>query len=112
MPAKQAKSVFKLFKGQRKRWTQLVCASPIYGGGGSCPVEDPTAVCWCLTGALRKTYPDPDRREKALNRLANWLRRRFPPQYPCSATDMVVSWNDNPNRTFRQVMAAVRAAKV
>lgn len=76
-------TVRELYK-DKSCWTQGAYARDAFG----VPIltNHPTAVSWCLMGALSKCY----------GAERGWKK-----------TDVGVQWNDSPNRTFEQVLAHV-----
>ena len=58
------------------RWTQEWFARNADGCKTSS--DDGHAVCWCLSGAIKKCYPDLKEREKATNKLIDVLSDYLP----------------------------------
>jgi len=57
------------------RWTQGEFARNADGCKTSS--DDDHAVCWCLSGAIKKCYPDLKEREKAANKLIDVLPENY-----------------------------------
>ncbi len=87
-----------------ERWTKGVYARKDNNlVGGDVEPEDPTAVCWCLIGAILCVYPDQKQQEDAIRRLnRHMLSTEFE-----NAAD---AWNDHPDRTHQEVLDLVMRA--
>jgi hypothetical protein len=68
--------------------------------------DDHDAVCWCLTGATAVVADKGDAYGCAADR---YLRRVIGAQ-PASSADTVSVWNDRPERTHSEVLAALAKA--
>ncbi len=62
-----------------------------------CDPSDPRAVCWCLSGGLRKLLP----KMGDLNTVANFIGNRLPAGYAPS----IPAFNDAPLITHSDVLA-------
>lgn len=62
------------------------------------------AVCWCLEGALYRCYGIPDD-GSAFNAAYRRLRDAI-------GGEWVARWNDDPQRTFAEVRAAIEKAGI
>ena len=76
--------------------------------------SDPRAVSWCALAAIHKAYA-PSQREPAMERLlraldaSDWALERM------SAADKaccIMEWNDERQRSFREVRATLQQAQV
>lgn len=65
--------------------------------GNDIPATSEQATCFCLRGAIRKCYLDPEIREKVLETVYREI------EYPRG----ISFWNDNPHRTFEDVKELV-----
>ncbi len=81
-----------LFK-TKKDWIQKAAAKTKDGF----PVlpKNENAVCWCLKGAIEKCYPE-----------GKWLE--IGEKIRMEIQNSIINWNDNENRTFKQVKALVK----
>lgn len=70
-------------------WTQGTYARNAAGGHVTC--WDPTAVCWCLEGAIRKAANDEDEWSEAFAALGKVLL-------------LPSLWNDHPGRRHKDVL--------
>ena len=82
---------------ERTGWTQMYIACD--KDGDSCDPCSPAAVCFCLLGALDAQCSDKEHWYSAHKLL---LRRIIGPS--------VSLWNDDPDRTKEEVIAALRGA--
>jgi hypothetical protein len=64
--------------------------------GQSVPYYGPSAVCFCVTGAIMHIYG----RDAAYVGCINKLHRSIP--------DVAVTWNDTPGRTKEEVVAKLK----
>lgn len=83
----------------RKGWTQGSVARDLNGDAEAS--MSARAVSWCVAGAITASYRGvrgAERAEIASNRLRNHLR-----------TDCLALWNDSPERTQAEVIAALEA---
>lgn len=69
--------------------------------GNSVPGDDPTAVCFCVFGAIERICPSPLVGREADRLLAASLGM---------STGAIVDWNDAPERTQAEVVTALRQA--
>lgn len=76
-------------------WTQRAYARK--SDGESCRSEDRDAVCWCMSGALRRCAMDDGYTDGS--KLARLMEKIGVP---------LSIWNDNPNRTHEEVVAALK----
>lgn len=60
---------------------------------------------FCLAGAITEAYPKDKDSNKAFNKLVKLHPRRF-------ADGVVVTWNDNPGRTKKQVVELLKKANI
>jgi len=87
-----------------KSWTQFPAAQDKNGS----PVftDDPTAVCWCLSGAVQKVY-GPEIEIPIYDKIRAAIRKFHP-----MLIDNVVFFNDDPNTTHEMVMQVLEEAGV
>lgn len=76
-----------------ERWTQNTSARNVEKE--SVLPDSPNAICWCLTGAIYKCYPNSDERY-----LINQMVYKELGQLPHN-------WNDDVNRTHDEVLELV-----
>lgn len=91
--ADAARAMLELFAYDASRWTQEAEARDISGNDDVSPL-DGGAACWCVYGAARRVLgrePHLSAIDKALERLTG------EDEYP-------VMWNDDPDRTFADVV--------
>lgn len=100
-PIDQCTTVAQLLGGP-SRWTQDVMACTRCGYDRE-PTDD-GAERWCLSGALVRVYQDDNARLKASLRLRRAIK--------LGPREQLIHWNDDCDRTHRQVLAAVRRAGV
>lgn len=81
----------------RKGWTQGEYARN--SDGKYVLWSDPTAVCWCLDGALMAAYPGVGY-SLAINKLRD------------VAPFNIIVWNDAPDRTKQEVIELLERAEV
>lgn len=81
------KTVVELFENHPERWTKGSMAKNSLGESVS--ISDERAVCWCLYGAFTYIY--------AFNSSSNDFCKNFP-------NGLVTTWNDDPERTFKEVL--------
>lgn len=80
------------------KWTQRRAA--IDADGDSVNVQDVAACRFCLSGAIRRCYPDREERFRVLNTVINEIGGN-------AAVRSTMEWNDDPRRTFDEVRALV-----
>jgi hypothetical protein len=88
-----------------EKWTQGTSARNVFGQ--PVPSTDPSAVCWCASGAIGCCYPtayQPSGTFPIHARLANYLAKQ--PYRPESGT--ISLWNDDPRRTYEEVVAVLK----
>lgn len=90
------------------RWTQGVSARDVYGM--EVDPENPTAKCFCLTGALARARYEAFGYsfigDNSFGRAHALLPRAVDYKFELS----VPKWNDDPNRTHHEVLKALDAA--
>lgn len=94
----QYKTVAELLEAP-ERWTQGTYSKS--ESGDSVYPRNPAAVCWCLLGAIDEVYDVGDPRKKAYEAMQKTIDK-------C----MLTMWNDAPERTHAEVLAAVRKAGI
>ena len=79
----------------QSKWTQGVYARDKSGN----PIlpNDLAATCWCLEGAIMKCYAA-EEQYTIIKRIANFLFKGFP-KWEAG----LPYWNDDPNRTFKEI---------
>jgi hypothetical protein len=82
-----------------EKWTKEVLARD--SKGNSTHPDSPEAVCWCVKGALRKCYPNYDDWRVAYDRLRE--AKNF---------GSIVSWQDDPETTYEEIIEALKLADV
>lgn len=87
------------FVDQPWKWTQGASARDVKGL--SCHVEDVKAVCFCTLGAVSRALVV----HNVTGNAARLVRRMFGPEFTST-----VMWNDAPERTHAEVLAAFDAA--
>lgn len=105
----EAKTMLELFEGHPSRWTQRVNARPRRSSRRRLHATDSSARCWCLNGALIYVYGTDWTTGKNIrmwNKLWDVIQRRWP------KAKGLARWNDQRNRTFKQVLDVVREAGV
>lgn len=60
----------------RSKWTQNAEARD--STGNTLDANDPGAVCWCVSGAIRYCYGDVKQRAMARQKLYDVVRKKFP----------------------------------
>lgn len=91
--------VRELFTDESK-WTQHTRARDVNGRGVD--ENSPDAVCWCLTGAISHCYNPRDTIDSYV--LESTIARKV--EEALNGRILVV-WNDNQDRTFKEVKALV-----
>ena len=87
----------------KSKWTKLACARD--KKNMECPVNDPSAVKYCLEGAIIKCYQTGEERNRVENLIRRALRMSevefsmFKPIYD----GRITYWNDAPKRTFKDI---------
>ena len=76
------------------KWTKGACAKTKHYT--ACLPTNPSAVCWCLAGALRKCYGESG---ESMSKIRLRILRSLGADY--------IVWNDDPTRTFEEVKALV-----
>lgn len=71
------------------------------------PGYDPSAVCWCLRGAVQKCYPE--NITKVEGKLRRTIARMFPRKWK---NNCVADFNNDPKTTFALIRRVIKAAKV
>lgn len=84
----------------RRGWTQHSFARA--PGGTSCTTNAPTASCWCLSGAILVSRATEDHTNHS--RVADLIAHVKRAGFSCLA-----QWNDAPERTQAEVIAALEA---
>ena len=84
------------------KWTQGAGARS--GNGGVVLGSDVTAVCWCVIGAIGKCYPSNAESLAAMHKV--WLELNK------NGFDGIANWNDDPGRTYEEVVEVLRKADV
>lgn len=82
----------------KKGWIQEAEAKT--KNGVLCHAISPLAVKWCAIGAITAAYSNPIDRQRAIDRLVYIIHRG------------IVTWNDDPKRTKKQVLAAFKKAGI
>ena len=80
------------------RWTQGVYARTKKGGRMT-SVNSKKAECFCVMGAIYRVY-----RDQNISKAADKLRT--------VVGTGIINWNDAPERTFREVLAAAKKAGI
>ena len=83
----------------QRGWTQHTHARD--SNGAQVNATDPTAVCWCIYGALHKIYPNALEYCLAHNKIEDVID-----------TPLLAVWNDAPHRTHEQVIEVFRKAAI
>jgi hypothetical protein len=82
-----------------ERWTKRAMAR--VSMGISVIETHPSAVCWCLLGAIYFCYPEEKDRKivtaKVLGKIPIWD--------PYDRLSAISAWNDHPDRSFEEVKA-------
>jgi hypothetical protein len=86
----------------KKGWTQKTYARNV--DGNPVPSQSSIAVCFCSVGALIHAYPNSKDFENAYNKLANAIGLQ--------KDDAISLWNDDPNRTYTEVIQAFEKAQI
>lgn len=86
-------------------WCQRAYAMNKDGWG--VPYNDPSAVSWCLRGAIAKCYPDLQSYVISLNAVAEAIDPK-----DFWSGHKIAEWNDNINRTHQEVLDVLRKAKI
>jgi hypothetical protein len=83
-----------------EKWTKGAFARDSKGD----PVDpvSPEAVCWCIEGALQKCYPNYDDRWEAVYYRLLEVRKY----------GGIIFWQDNPERTYEEVIEVLKLADV
>lgn len=63
--------------------------------GSACDCRDERATCWCIIGAIYKCFSNEARIEKLLKEMRDSLNLSEHP---------LMWWNDNPERTYEEVI--------
>lgn len=88
---------------RRDRWTKNTYARSVTGR--SVGPFSPRAVCFCLTGAIDRVYPDIGLGRRIRTKLQISISKLY-------GTEDIVGFNDDPDTTFTMVRKAVRLAKI
>lgn len=81
------------------RWTKNAFARD--ASGNEVSSRNSTAVCWCVGGAFNKCYPTFD--NESIDERVRVREKLEAKLGGC----VIVSWNDDPKRTFAEVKALV-----
>lgn len=87
-----------------KGWTQNTAARDLSGDG--LPADDPHAVCWCMTGAVRAAIPlSGTAKDAAMIDPLNELRLTIWGHPQRAAERALTRWNDSLTRKKAEVLA-------
>lgn len=98
-------SLLEFFSADPARWTQRTLARN--SEGEEVDPSDPTAVSYCLMGALRMLFPKVEERESVLNKLSS-----FTGIEPYSISFSIQSFNDDKKTTYEDVIYFLKKAGV
>lgn len=84
---------------RKSKWTKSAFARDI--DGKVVKHNSPEAVCWCLSGAVDKCYPDSAKNTEVRKAIHKELGH-------CG----MMFWNDNLKTTYTQVRTLVRKLKI
>jgi len=90
-----------------ERWTQGAYARTALGR--PIAADDPAACQWCLVGAIAHCYLDNSIRYAVSNKIQYAIGQTV---FGNSQPDSIVPWNDDRNRTHKQVLALVKKLNV
>lgn len=101
------KTVVELFEGHPERWTQGTFSKD--AAGNITHISSPHTMCWCLTGAIWFVY---DNLEfgNAVSRTTEAIKKLH--HYHQDTIISLASWQDQPERTFEEVFAVAKEAKI
>ena len=91
-------------------WTQGEASRDEYGLAPEFGTAYQHAVCWCLGGALEVCYPDREKLDVAVARVAEAIAGH--PVKEHWQWDAIIEWNDDPERTNAEVLDLVKGLDV
>lgn len=97
-----------LFSG-KSRWCQNTDARDKHGQ--EIPsIQAPEAASWCLTAGIRLVYGhNPPLQEEISKMLLGWVQEQREEGEP---DDSIAGWNDEPNRTFKDIRKMIGELKI
>lgn len=96
-------TVLELFEGHIERWTTKTFSRD--SSGNVTGIQSPHTTCWCLLGAIWFIYDRPEFGD-AISRAAEAVKKLYD-------TDIgIAEWQDQPERTFEEVLEVVKEAKI
>lgn len=93
-------SVLELYEGHPERWTQGINARDVNGHSVTYPCN-PTAVSWCLLGAIGFVSQATTNSHAMTEKVRAIIGSVY-----------VTQFNDDPKRTFEEVLDVVRRAGI
>jgi hypothetical protein len=108
----KAKTLFGLFRNHPERWIKGCTAKTSKKGRVTC-YTSVDAHCFCLSGAINRLYPIPDKWKEVTQKLQQVIGELFPPytQNELFAGD-IIAFNDSRKTTFKDIMKVIKKAKV
>jgi hypothetical protein len=89
-----------------KRWCKGYYA--VDSNGKISTPLNPEAVCWCLSGAVKKIYTSLD----SLNAIHRKLRDSVEKLYPLRFAGNIIAFNDAQETTYKDIMKVLKDANV